>query len=1085
MNSTVFKEASNIEDIFKFFDEKDMLEQPDFSDLFEDLTGIQHKFFEISSDGDVVFVSLYYDNEELKHFEREFMGNIYVNYLIFVKNDFSEFRFIKYDEGTGKTLRLRKKIEDMNAVFLNKLESLQYDNFDTFEKIFDRSEFIKEFYQLYCDAEEYLISNITGIPNEEEKELFAKLIIQRIMFLWFLQKKGFLDDNENYFVDKFKSVHDSDGNFYSDFLRFLFFDGLCKEKTKREATIKKLIGDVPYLNGGLFLESETELKYQNSIIIKNLAFYKSIDNNSLTNESRIPVLNLMGSREWTIDERSGEVDKLNPEVLGYIFEKSINKKDLGAVYTPEEITTHICKNTVYPYIIEKLNKKYQFNFKFSGNIVNDVLDNLNRDQLKYLSKIIKDIKILDPAIGSGHFVVDAIITLEQLYKYLREKEILGYSDFDIREFIITENIFGVDILPGAVEICKLRLFLALAETFRTKDDIKPLPNIEFNIRCGNSLIGIFNKSELNNKFFSDGPAINALSNNMTFFRNYAPNIADMAENILSSFDVDPTELFRLRNELVKYYKDLHKHKLQTQFRTVLYEITEAFNVELNNQLYEKFLSVFSTDSILRKLKDKDRIEHLLDLKPFHWVMEYSEVLEQGGFDVILGNPPYINNRKINKNEKPFLKKEFVSAYKLYDYAVLFIEQSYRLLIPNGFFSFIVTNKFVATDYGIKIREYLIKNTTLNEILDVSNYPVFVDIGAYPIIINFKKSTSKGENIIYISPNIKSSNDFRKINKFKRPIKQITYRKTPDYIFDISGNAEICDFIRNTNVIYVPDLEASWFYRPLGFTGWNKLLEYVNNDQGNESLKFIGAGNLRRYRIIWDKELRLGGKRFRKTYIHYDRSFDKTVWEKYKIPQILVKEVSHYLTAAYSDGSFAHLTGMYGLIYDYKDYSLNYLLVIFNSRLLNFYYRSLYGTVHMAGGDLNFHASYLNKIPIFKINNSEQDLFNILGNVMLFLYSMDDPSKIDLIEQISTLTDYLIYEMYFNDKFIDDLGYIGLKEDIKNLIFDITKNSDEEYLKNIETFLLMIKGSIKIQKEIKKIGSHPWIKEIEKQKFIIE
>jgi len=128
-----------------------------------------------------------------------------------------------------------------------------------------------------------------------------------------------------------------------------------------------------------------------------------------------------------------------------------------------------------------------------GDIEKDLLKSLNKEQAKHLYDAVKELRILDPAVGSGHFLVDAIITLEKVYYFLRDKEIIDWNNFEIREHIITENLFGVDILPGAIEICKLRMFLSLAETFETEKDIHPLPNIEFNFRAGNSLIGFTSK----------------------------------------------------------------------------------------------------------------------------------------------------------------------------------------------------------------------------------------------------------------------------------------------------------------------------------------------------------------------------------------------------------------------------------------------------------------------------------------------------------------------------------------------------------------------------------------------------------------
>lgn len=803
MKSSIFKNPKNMDEIFDFFKDRELLEQPDFTDIFENLENVEHKFFEISSPGDAVFVAQYNDNDELKTFEKDFRNNIYVNYLVLVKNDFSEYVFIKNDEGTGKMLRLRKKVGDLNAAFLRKLDKLEYDNFEVFESIFDRSDVIKQFYDYYCYTEEYLIKNIKGIPDEEDKEHFAKLIIQRIMFLWFLQKKGFLDDEKNYFITKFIEINSNTNNYYKDFLQKLFFTGLCKKEDEREEFVTQLIGDVPYLNGGLFIESEIELKYGNSIEISNNAFFRTMNYPIQDNERNIPVLNLMDCKDWTVDERSGEVDKLDPEVLGYIFEKSINQKDLGAVYTPEEITNYICKNTIYSYLIDNLNKKFGTNFVYKANINTEFLDQLNRDQLKYLSEIITEMKILDPAVGSGHFLVDAIVILEKIYLYLSDAGIIDCNKFQIRHYIITESLFGVDLLPGAVEICKLRLFLALAETFKMKRDVEPLPNIEFNIRCGNSLIGFSSASQLDQNFISSGPIINTLNRYIAFLRNHAPKVAEQGEKILltfkTDFKIEPFTLFKLRTDLVKIYRNLHDHDLQTEFRAVLYDITEAFNYELNSQFLKRILPVFDKKKELKKLKDRDKVKFYNSLHPFHWLMEFSEIFETCGFPLVVGNPPWdivkpiekeffskydpqLTKYGVNKKDAKIIINRLLKNPKIacewYNYKILkilegtyysksgdykfqsdivngrtvsgdpnlyklFIERFYQLESENGY-SGIVTPSGFYTDAGSKgLRKLMFDNTTVKEMYCFENRKGIFDSihKSFKFIILLSKKTS--------------------------------------------------------------------------------------------------------------------------------------------------------------------------------------------------------------------------------------------------------------------------------------------------------------------------------------------------------
>jgi len=646
INSSIFKTANSFEDVCNFFRSKGFFENEDTDIESEILENRNHKHFSIGPDSLLAILS-YSDTDDSKKAEKEFDYNSYVNYLILVKYDISEYIFCKKDIGTNKTLKLKKKKDSIEISFLKKLQDLKYDGFESFEKLFDRSELIDKFYDLYCVSERYLINNIEGIPTEEEKELFVKILMNRMLFLWFLQKKSFLDGNINYFIDNYRATITSSRFYYEDFLKTLFFKGLCYKKNERDSDTNNLIGNIPYLNGGLFIESEEEIKYK--IKIKNELFYRDMTYPIDEKNKDIPLLNLLESKDWTIDERSGEVDKISPEILGYIFEKSINQKELGAVYTPEEITNYIAKNTIHPYLIDRYNKLYKTEYTYSGNIINDLFTNVDKKQLtKFFNDVIKKMRILDPAVGSGHFLIDTISVLENIYLYFKKEEIIDWNNYEIKEYIIRENLYGVDILPGAIEICKLRMFLNIAESFKDVDHIRELPNIEFNFRRGNSIIGFSSKEDFNNRLGNNSDSVITLTKEMILLRECAPNLVDDAQKIVSNPDVNPLDLFNLRTELVKIYKELHNKELQEKFRHLLNILTEAFNSDLNSHFYGKIKNLFDMDKELKKLTIIQKKKLLNELRVFHWIMEYSEVLEEGGFDICLGNPPWDIYKPIEK-----------------------------------------------------------------------------------------------------------------------------------------------------------------------------------------------------------------------------------------------------------------------------------------------------------------------------------------------------------------------------------------------------------------------------------------------------
>jgi hypothetical protein len=313
-----------------------------------------------------------------------------------------------------------------------------------------------------------------------------------------------------------------------------------------------------------------------------------------------------------------------------------------------------------------------------------------------------------------------------------------------------------------------------------------------------------------------------------------------------------------------------------------------------------------------------------------------------------------------------------TAYKLFDYAVPFIERALQLLNRGGRFGYIVTNKFTVTDYGIKIRETLAKDTTIEQILDVSYLPVFKGTAIYPIILIFTKLEPPEKHEIIIAPKVSSEDDIIQ-NKYKYiKTRQTAILKTPGYIFDISGNVSLCEKIRSLDIVSLEKI-ANIGYRVLKFTGWDELLENVIDQRPNVShLKFIGCRNIEPYLINWDSELRIAGHSFRNSYLVKPSYVDENKWKLLELPKILIREVGIKLTAALDEnGEYGNLTGMYALYNLNSNYEPRFLLALLNSSLLDFYYKSLYGSTHMAGGYLNFHGSYIKNLPIIRVETIQQ------------------------------------------------------------------------------------------------------------------
>ena len=464
-------------------------------------------------------------------------------------------------------------------------------------KSFDVEKVTKKFYERFKTEHAAFLKFIEGIPDEQMESWYASVMVNRLMFLYFIQEKGFLNGDRDYLRKKLAESRDRKPDaYYREFLVPLFFQGFARKKDERSAAINKLLGEIPYLNGGLFQPHQIEQLHGKKIEIADRAFTKLFD--------------FFKEYSWHLDEREGRNDlEINPDVLGYIFEKYINQKQMGAYYTKEDITEYISQNTVIPFLLDRARKECAVAFTPEGSVwrllrddpdryihdamkrgtdrdlppeiaagiadvkkrtgwnrnadedfalpteiwresieriqryrsikaklaagevnqVNELVTlNLNIRQfaqdvvqfcegpelLRALWNAVRDISVLDPTCGSGAFLFAALNILRPLYeacllrmqgfiedmeaagkhhpaKFQDFKDVLAESarhpkpDYFILKSIIVNNLYGVDIMEEAVEICKLRLFLKLVAQVESPDRIEPLPDIDFNIRAGN------------------------------------------------------------------------------------------------------------------------------------------------------------------------------------------------------------------------------------------------------------------------------------------------------------------------------------------------------------------------------------------------------------------------------------------------------------------------------------------------------------------------------------------------------------------------------------------------------------------------
>lgn len=504
----------------------------------------------------------------------------------------------------------------------------------------------KKFFKAYQDQHLALLEHIQGIDNERDKRWYASVLLNRLMFVWFLQKKGFLHDQNgsqrfDYLREQLQKSEQRGANrFYGEFLAALFFEAFAKPEADRSKAAIALTGRIPYLNGGLFLphklEQDTDhaLRLGKTLHVADAAFKGIFD--------------LFASFTWHLDDTpGGDADEINPDVLGYIFEKYINQKAFGAYYTRPEITSYLADRSIHKLILERVYEPAvpELGLKeVKFDTVPDLLAGMDaRTALKLVNEVLPSITILDPAVGSGAFLVAALKSLINVYYAVVGRAELGASaelekwlkaikkdhpsvGYYIKRRIVTDNLHGVDIMEEACEIAKLRLFLAMVASVRKVEDLEPLPNIDFNILPGNSLVGLMrvDEHEFNSKqndLFK--PTYRSLveekNRHLAAYRNAADAIGKHVNlrELRDSIDVEMRHASGVMNEL-----------LRDQF--------EALGVKFEEAQWDA-----KKKDLGKPKKRQVTVADIAAQTPFHWGYVFDDIVQRrGGFDIILANPPW-------------------------------------------------------------------------------------------------------------------------------------------------------------------------------------------------------------------------------------------------------------------------------------------------------------------------------------------------------------------------------------------------------------------------------------------------------------
>lgn len=674
--------------------------------------------------------------------------------------------------------------------------------------------------------------------NEKKIRDYVKKMMGRITFLHFLQRKGWMCGDLNYMQNMFEnSLYKND--YLDSVLEPLFFGILNTKPAERENLFadydwdKSLLNewkDIPYLNGGLFerdKEDEPESRFPADYFKRLFQFFSEYN--------------------FTIDENDpndAEVG-VDPEMLGKIFENLLeDNKDKGAFYTPKEIVRYMCQESLIAYLETNTSIAKDKIRQFVLSPEEGVKDIPENKKPKLLTAL-ENVKICDPAIGSGAFPMGLLNEL------LHCREVLSGDHYDraeIKKSIIQNNIYGVDIEKGAVDIARLRFWLSIVVDEETPS---PLPNLDYKIMQGNSLIESFMGVDLSK---------------LTYEKEYKKDKGE-----ISLFDNEKNRLQKTVSHLLFSYYCCSDHDRKM---TLQQEISDTINKQLEAQAYDS--------TILDKLKTINLAENS---NFFLWHTWFSDVFnrdDKEGFDIVIGNPPYVSavNMARTGEEKLLYKQSYPEATGAYDMYVLFLLLGAKL--SSNIYCWIIPNKLLVADYAKKTLHKLKAECGLEKTIDVSVYDVFKNASVYPIIVLGNKVSHERFNSYFLN----------------------------NYTDLIDNRLNKKESVEESNKVRLSLLGLKVCSGATGFEA-QKIKENVCEIDNNHTIPFTVSGNIDRY-VFNNTNVRYMKDKYSRAFIYLDSNITESKQEMWKNPKIIIAGMTKKIEACYVDTPLAIGVGVYAI-----------------------------------------------------------------------------------------------------------------------------------------------------------------------------
>lgn len=832
---------------------------------------------------------------------------------------------------------------------------------------------------------------------------YVKRLMGRLVFLQFLQKKGWLGvpagegwkGGDKEFLQNLFIRSPYKDTFVDDVLEPLFND--INTRRGEDLVTDARVGTgikIPYLNGGLFERSAEDdttfplpAKYLHSLIVDFFASYNfTIDEN---------------------DPNDAEVG-VDAEMLGRIFENLLeDNKDKGAFYTPKEIVQYMCRESLIAYLTTETAMKEEYVREFVTE--HKLSDNIQMSDRPKLLKALREVKICDPAIGSGAFPMGLLNELVACRSAIGDDARLGRAA--LKREIIQNNIYGVDIERGAVDIARLRFWLSLIVD---EENPEALPNMDFKIVQGNSLITTFNGQYLNLE--KNGK----LNSRNQFIENEKNRLNDLQHQYFSAVGEHKLLLgIEVKSCILNIIAAHYGHELRVLADTAyneneIFENTKAVSVrEIASRvtLSKELKEALDLGASLRKqLNDETKPlaeRAKLELNFFDWHIMFADVFgTKGGFDIVIGNPPYVDSETMTKT-MPSLRELYSKVYNCaqgnWDLFIVFIEKGINLLKEGGIFSNIIPNKLIAAKYAVSLRQ-LIASRSLIEIRDYSRIDVFENAAVYPITITLRNSKIETDSIFSVMSTkneVKQSNLTSSLSLQDLDYWDVFFSDTT--VFCIMKKINSCKPLKEYSVEVLGAATVADAY---------EIKKIVLENNGMTGFKLVNSGTIDPYMPLWGiKACRYIKGSYVEPVVSGEEllNYSNVRYSQSCSPKIIVASMTTRYEAMFDiDGEF--IAGKSTTILLGDPNILKSLTAIINSKLASFWLNVQFNSLKMSGGAINVGRNELLLLPVA----DKSDMFEPLVDDILTAKKANPYSDIADKERIIDNLVYVLYDLTYNE-----------------------------------------------------------------------